>query len=110
MPLALDFTSTFVMGVTLPVATTLLARPPFSTLASFDGSILVPPRVAARTPPAFKGPRTVAPLPHIFSLRRCFLPLVPLPFTTPPVRTAKWRLGAIAPSLLSTRTYLGLFL
>ena len=52
MPLAFDFTSTFVMGVTLPVATTLLARSPFSTLASFDGSILVPPRVAAKTPTA----------------------------------------------------------
>ena len=52
MPLAFDFTSTFVIGVTLPVATTLLAKSPFSTLASFDGSILVPPRVAANTPTA----------------------------------------------------------
>src|SRR5664279_4704534 len=42
MPLAFDLISTLVMGVTLPVATTLLARPPFSTFAS-----LVRPRVAA---------------------------------------------------------------
>ena len=62
MPLALDFTSTLVMGVTLPVATTLLARSPFSTLASFDGSILVPPRVAAKTPIAIR--RTIpSPMP-----------------------------------------------
>ena len=51
IPLALDFTSTLVMGVTLPVATTLLARSPFSTFCSFEGSILVPPRVAAISPP-----------------------------------------------------------
>jgi len=43
MPLALDLISTLVMGSILPVATTLLARSPFSTLASFEGSILVPP-------------------------------------------------------------------
>src|ERR1035438_911286 len=47
MPLAFDLISTLVMGVTLPVATTLLARSPFSTFASLVGSILVPPRVAA---------------------------------------------------------------
>ena len=47
MPLALDLISTLVMGVTLPVATTLLARSPCSTFASLVGSILVPPRVAA---------------------------------------------------------------
>src|SRR5262252_4307390 len=47
MPLAFDLISTLVMGVTLPVATTLFARSPFSTFASFVGSILVPPRVAA---------------------------------------------------------------
>src|ERR1035438_1190295 len=47
MPLAFDLISTLVIGVTLPVATTLLARSPCSTLASLVGSILVPPRVAA---------------------------------------------------------------
>ena len=51
MPLAFDLISTLVIGVIFPVATTLLARSPFSTLASFEGSILVPPRVAAISPP-----------------------------------------------------------
>ena len=60
MPLAFDFTSTLVIGVTLPVATTLLAKSPFSTLASFEGSILVPPRVAANTPPAISSTITSA--------------------------------------------------
>src|SRR5205814_5057203 len=46
MPLALDLISTFVMGWILPVATTLFAKSPWSTVAIFDGSILVPPRVA----------------------------------------------------------------
>ena len=110
MPLAFDFTSTLVIGVTLPVATTLLARSPFSTLASFDGSILVPPRVAAKTPPAISSTMTATTLPQIISLRRFFL-LFPLPFTTPPVDTAKWRLGAILlPSLPCTRPELLLFL
>ena len=44
MPLAFDLTSTLVMGSILPVATTLFARSPFSTLASLEGSILVPLR------------------------------------------------------------------
>src|SRR5260221_5720542 len=79
MPLAFDFTSTLVIGVTLPVATTLLARSPFSTLASFEGSILVPPRVAANTPPAMRSTSTPTTLPQIISLRRFFL-FVPLPF------------------------------
>ena len=39
MPLAYDFTSTFVIGSTFPVATTYFARSPFSTVASFEGSI-----------------------------------------------------------------------
>src|SRR6516225_450064 len=47
MPLAFDLISTLVIGVTLPVATTLLAKSPFSTFASLVGSIFVPPRVAA---------------------------------------------------------------
>src|SRR5579859_4151392 len=110
MPLAFDFTSTLTMGVTFPVATTLFARSPFSTLASFEGSILVPPRVAANTPPAISSTITATTLPQIISLRRFFL-LFPLPFTTPPVDTAKWRLGPILlPSLPSTRLNLLLFL
>ena len=104
MPLAFDFTSTLVIGVTLPVATTLLARSPFSTLASFEGSILVPPRVAAKTPPAISSTMTATTLTQIISLRRFFLPLVPLPFTTPPRCTASWRLGAIR---TLTRMYAG---
>src|SRR5579862_2559605 len=102
MPLAFDFTSTFVMGVTLPVATTLLAKSPFSTLASFEGSILVPPRVAAKTPPAISSTMTPTTLHQMINLRRFFL-LFPLPFTTPPVDAAKWRLGAIPPPSVSSR-------
>ena len=49
MPLAFDFTSTLVIGSTLPVATTLLAKSPRSTLASFEGSILVLPCAIAAT-------------------------------------------------------------
>src|SRR5208282_3267226 len=110
MPLAFDFTSTLVMGVTFPVATTLLARSPFSTLASFEESILVPPRVAANTPPAITSTTTVTIAPQIISFRRFFL-LFPLPFTPPPVDTAKWRLGAIPPpSLCCTEPDLLLFL
>src|SRR5215471_11489350 len=109
MPLAFDFTSTLVIGVTLPVATTLLARSPFSTLASFEGSILVPPLLAAMTPTAINRTITAPTLPQMISLRRFFL-LLPLPFTMPPRDTARWRLGAIAPSLLITRPELRLFL
>src|SRR5205814_9304345 len=92
----------FLLGVTLPVATTLLARSPFSTLARFEGSIFVPPLLATMTPTEISRTITATTLPQIISLRRFFLPLVPLPFTTPPRCTAKWRLGAIAPSLLCT--------
>src|SRR6266568_9664644 len=81
MPLALDLISTLVMGSILPVATTLLARSPFSTFASFEGSILVPPLVAAYTPPAITRSTTAAMEPYIILLRRFdFLPF-PLPFT-----------------------------
>src|SRR5579862_1168930 len=69
------------MGVTFPVATTLLARSPFSTFASLEGSILVPPRVAAKTPPAITRMATTATTIQITSLRRFFL-LFPFPFTT----------------------------
>src|ERR1035441_8731443 len=43
MPLAFDLISTLVMGGTLPVATTLLARAPFSTFASLVGSVSAAP-------------------------------------------------------------------
>ncbi len=81
MPLAFDFTSTLVMGVTLPVATTLLAKSPFSTFASFEGSILVPPLLAAITPTAISRTIPTPMPPQINSLRRFFL-LFPFPFTT----------------------------
>src|SRR5690242_14083321 len=79
MPLALDLISTFVMGSTLPVATTLLARSPFSTLASLVGSILVPPRVAAVTPSTISTRARSDPPAYRSRLRFFFLPL-PLPF------------------------------
>src|SRR5580692_4404673 len=48
MPLALDFSSTLVMGWILPVATTLLAMSLRVALASLLGSILLPlPRATA---------------------------------------------------------------
>src|SRR4029077_15901151 len=82
MPLAFDLTSTLVMGSILPVATTLFARSPFSTLASFEGSILVPLLDAISTPVTTRA-RTPAPieLQMMIRLRRFFLPL-PLPSTT----------------------------
>src|ERR1700674_594774 len=86
MPLAFDLTSTFVIGVTLPVATTLLAKSPFSTFASFVGSILVPPRVKAKSAPANTN-RTAATMPMIMMrLRRFFLPLL-LPITSASYRS-----------------------
>src|SRR5712692_3346110 len=82
MPLALDLISTLVMGSIFPVATTLLARSPFSTLASFEGSILVPLLDAINTPVTTRA-RTPAAieLQIMIRLRRFFLPL-PLPSTT----------------------------
>src|SRR5579863_1225717 len=110
MPLALDFTSTLMIGVTLPVATTLLARSPFSTLASLEGSILVPPLLATMTPTAISRTMTATTLPQMISLRRFFLPLLPLPFTTPPIGVTRWRSGAILPpSVVDTRPELLLF-
>src|SRR6185312_9620080 len=79
MPLALDFTSTLVMGSIFPVATTLCARSPFSTLPSFEGSIFVLPLVAAINPTAIKITTTTATPAYIHPLR-FFL----LPFTCPP--------------------------
>src|SRR5271165_6796626 len=80
MPLAFDLISTLVMGVTLPVATTLLAKSPFSTFASLVGSTLVPPRVAAT---ATITSTTTATTTAVMIIRRFFffLPL-PLPLAT----------------------------
>src|ERR1700679_179467 len=82
MPLALDLTSTSVIGVILPVATTLFARSPLSTLASFEGSILLLPVEAITTPVTTRARTTTAiELQIMIRLRRFFLPL-PLPSTT----------------------------
>src|SRR5215470_13543071 len=80
MPLAFDLTSTLVMGSTFPVATTLFARSPFSTFWSLVGSILVPPRVAATTPPTIRRTLPMTTEIQINRLRRFFALL--LPFTS----------------------------
>src|ERR1700691_3038978 len=84
MPLALDLISTFVMGVIFPVATTLLARSPFSTLASLIGSILVPPRVAAT---ATITSATTDNETAVMMIQRLFLWF--LPFATAPSATGQ---------------------
>src|SRR6202158_5447401 len=82
MPLALDLISTLVMGSILPVATTLFARSPFSTLASLEGSILVPLLDAISAPATTRITTAAAiELQIMIRLRRFFLPL-PLPSTT----------------------------
>src|ERR1035438_336244 len=78
MPLAFDLISTLVIGVTLPVATTLLARSPCSTLASLVGSILVPPRVAATA--TITNARTATETIEMMIQRFFFF--LPLPFAT----------------------------
>src|SRR3974390_686359 len=84
MPLAFDLISTLVIGVTLPVATTLLARSPFSTFASLVGSIFVPPRVAAT---ATTTSATTATTTDVMMISRFFF-FFPLPF---PLATAASR-------------------
>src|SRR5579864_3049043 len=79
MPLALDLTSTLVTGWILPVATTLLARSPLSTLPRREGSILVPPRVAATNPTTIRATTRTEPM--MYMKRRFFL-LLPLPLAT----------------------------
>src|ERR1700687_4549220 len=82
MPLALDLISTLVMGSILPVATTLFARSPFSTLASLEGSILVPLLDAISAPATTRITTAAAiELQIMIRLRRFLLPL-PLPSTT----------------------------
>jgi len=69
MPEAFDFTSTLVMGWTLPVATTDRAMSPRSTLASCEGSILAPfPRAATAMPRKMAITTTTTPA-HTQSLR-----------------------------------------
>src|SRR5664280_2750279 len=80
MPLAFDLISTLVIGVTLPVATTLLARSPCSTFASLVGSILVPPRVAATA--TITNARTATDTIEMMIQRFFFLFPLPLPLAT----------------------------
>src|SRR5216683_1806106 len=71
MPLAFDLISTLVMGSIFPVATTLFARSPFSTLASFEGSILVPPLDAISAPATIRTtPAAAIKLQIMIRLRR----------------------------------------
>src|ERR1019366_60123 len=94
MPLALDLISTLVMGSILPVATTLFARSPFSTLASFEGSILVPPLDAISAPATTKMRTTAAIDPQMIRLRRFFFALpLPLPSTTASCLISNLRTG-----------------
>src|ERR1039457_814298 len=91
MPLALDLTSTLVMGSILPVATTLFAKSPFSTLASFEGSILVPLLDAISAPATTRTTTAAAiELQMMIRLRRFFLPF-PLPSTTASCLTSNLR-------------------
>src|ERR1017187_8458608 len=95
MPLALDLISTLVMGSILPVATTLFARSPFSTLASFEGSILVPPLDAISAPATTKMRTTAAIDPQMIRLRRFFFALpLPLPSTTASCLISNLRLAS----------------
>ena len=77
MPLAFDLISTLVSGWILPVATTDFARLPFSTAASFDGSIALPPRRAATKPSTA---RTATPSVASAIHRRFFFRPLPFPF------------------------------
>src|SRR5271170_444271 len=63
MPEALDLTSTFVMGWTLPVATTERAISASSALPSCEGSnLVVLPRAATAMPRATAATRTTRPV------------------------------------------------
>src|SRR5271157_4458851 len=81
MPLALDLISTLVSGSTFPVATTLLAKSPCSTLANLLGSILVP-SLLAYTTPATTNITTISKNSPIQSFLRLFFPFA----TFPPLR------------------------
>src|SRR3954467_4404468 len=63
MPFAFDLISTFVIGSTLPVATTERTIVPLSTVASFDGSMFVDAPLSVekpQTPPARTSVTTTA--------------------------------------------------
>jgi hypothetical protein len=66
------------MGVTLPVATTLFAKSALSTFASFDGSIFVPPLLAASTTPTHTSTSRITPT----TQKIRFFFFLPLPFAT----------------------------
>ena len=99
MPLAFDLISTLVSGWILPVATTDRARSPFSTAASLDGSMGLPPlRAATRPRTARTATATVA---NAIQRRFFFRPL-PFPFAMLVSNTLN---GATRPPLhLSLRT------
>src|ERR1700757_1127719 len=99
MPLAFDLISTLVIGVTLPVATTLFVMSPRSTLASLVGSILVPPRVAAT---ATMTSATTATDAMIVIVQRRFLPFLPF-------ATASSALGQHSFLMIDTREHGVLF-
>src|SRR3954467_9217185 len=89
MPFAFDLISTFVIGSTLPVATTERTIGPLSTVASFDGSMFVDAPLSVekpQTPPARTSVATTA-------IRTRFLDL----FIWAPARVAWWR-----PALLTS--------
>src|SRR3954451_16253342 len=77
MPLALDLISALVMGSTLPVATTLLAKGPCSTLAFLSSGILAPPRLAPMMMSTMTTTATMAAM-----MKSFFFLLLPLPFAT----------------------------
>src|SRR5438105_15712030 len=80
MPLALDLISALVMGSTLPVATTLFASGPCSTLAFLSSGILDPPRVnPMMTTPTINAATIMAAM-----MKSFFFLLLPLPFATNP--------------------------
>src|SRR5438105_596939 len=78
MPLALDLISALVMGSTLPVATTLLANGPCSTLAFLSSGILEPPRVKPAMIKTMINTTTMIPA----MMKSRFFLLLPLPFAT----------------------------
>src|SRR5437879_4319770 len=80
MPLALDLISALVMGSTLPVATTLFASGPCSTLAFLSSGILDPPRVN----PMMATPTINATTMMAAMMKSFFFLLLPLPFATNP--------------------------
>src|SRR4051812_5278995 len=92
MPEALDLISTLVMGSILPVATTLFARSPFSTLDNFVGSSFPPLLFVTIQAPRITTTKTKPMIKKTFRLHHFFLPL--------PFATAASRKGLLAPIAL----------